>query len=551
MVPLLVRLVQANWKRIMTPMRVGLYSIILCLPLTAAAAELPTTETRLGSLALPVLPDSLVVSPDSSRLAFAAKEGDPTLLEKGIVINPETTDPRNDSAKAVPVPIRLIIDEKSTIGFDTITRPVFSPNSQRVAYAGQNDKKWQLIVDGKPLATAAEGVPEMPMVFSPNSAHVAWAFKKGEQYQVTVDDRPWPALGAVDLGRMAFSPDSAHLAVAAYVANGWKIFVDARPLPIPAPAAGRQAASTTRPMTRPAASQPAEVRFPRFGQWAWWPDSTGLAFHAGYGGSAWTLFSQSLDGTVAAASKPFDGTARQPPAVSADGQRAALPFLSRNKWAVATASAASPSASAANSFDAVWGDSVGFYEPPGAAQRTSTLLYLGAQNKQWRLYVDDRPAADSFDTLVQGSFTLSPDKHHFVFAGKRGGKTTVIKDGTPLANHDECGAATFAFSPDSQHVAYAARNGPNWSVCVDGKPGAPFNMLTGSPIAFSPDSSRVAFVAMTADKTWHLVVGQNGALQSKPYDAFLKGSRVDWRHDGTVVTIAIQKKVATRIVGRP
>jgi hypothetical protein len=542
----------------MKPMRLRLYSILLFLPLTAAAAELPTTETRLGSLALPVLPDSLVVSPDSARLAFAAKEGDPTLLEKGIVINPQGTDPRNDSAKAIPVPIRLIIDDKSSIGFDTITRPLFSANSQRIAYAGKRDKAWQLILDGKSLATAAEDMPEAPIVFSPDSAHVAWAVKNGAQYLVTVDDRKWPPLDATDFARMAFSPDSAHLAAAAYAGNGWKLFVDGRALPVPTATGPKGETPAIRPSTPPAAAQTAEASLHRFGQLAWRPDSHGLAFHAGYAGSAWTLFSQSLDGTVLCTSNPFDGTAKQNPAVSADGQCVAVAFLARNKWAVATARASatttpatSSSTGASNSFAALWADSVCFYEPAGAAQNTSTLLYLGAQNNQWRLYIDDRPANDSFDALVQGSFVVSPDKHHYLFAGKRGGQTFVVKDGATLASHDECGASTFAFSPDSRHVAYAARNGPNWFTCVDGKPGAPFNMMTGSPVAFSPDSSRVAYVAMTAQKTWHLVVGQNGELQSRAYDAFLKGSHVEWRADGTVVTIAIQKKLALRIVAQP
>jgi len=180
------------------------------------------------------------------------------------------------------------------------------------------------------------------------------------------------------------------------------------------------------------------------------------------------------------------------------------------------------------------------------------LSTRGGTSAVWRLPLDGGEARKITDLHADvNAFVLSPDGHHYAFAGTRDGQTFVIKDGATLASHHEGGASTFAFSPDSQHLAYAAGNGLNWFVCVDGAPGAAFSALGATPIAFSPDSSRVAFAALTAQKTWRLIIGKDAGVQSKAYDAFLKGSHVAWRPDGTVVTIAIQKKVALRIEAKP
>src|SRR5205823_9635052 len=95
--------------------------LLLALPASVRAADLPTTDTPVARLALPVAPDSLVVSPDSSRVVFAAKAGETTPEDKGIFLNPRGTDPRNDSARPVLNAIRLYIDDKPTIPSNLMT----------------------------------------------------------------------------------------------------------------------------------------------------------------------------------------------------------------------------------------------------------------------------------------------------------------------------------------------------------------------------------------------------------------------------------------------
>ena len=133
-------------------MRLSLLIVVALWPLGSAwAGELVTKETQAGRLALPVVPDSLVVSPDSARLVLAAKLGDASLEDKGIFINSSPTNPVDDSARTPVNPICLYIDDKPTIPFDSTSLAVFSPDSRRLAYAGRHGKTWQLVLDGKTL----------------------------------------------------------------------------------------------------------------------------------------------------------------------------------------------------------------------------------------------------------------------------------------------------------------------------------------------------------------------------------------------------------------
>jgi hypothetical protein len=514
------------------------------------AADLPVTETPVGRLALPVVPDSLVVSPDSSRLAMAAKAGDPTLAEKGVIL-PQGTDPRNDSARPVLNAIRFYIDDKPTIPFDLLTPPVFSPDSKRLAFAGAHEKVWQMVLDGKTLVADADNVPTAPCAFSPDSAHAAWVVEKNGQLLLTIDDQRWPPIAAGIMGNVLFSPDSRHVAAVVNARGTRTLYVDGLPLPPP------QMAAATRPTARGTSpATPAAARLERFAQVVWRPDGTGLVFYAAIVGRPWQVFAQSLDGSFTFTSNPYDSLMRNAPAFSPDARHMTFAAATRGKWTVVThldSPATAPATAAATAatpavLDQVLAESIVYYLPPASP---SALLYLAQQNQKWHLYINHRPTDDAFDAIVQSTFVVSPDKRHFAFAAVRDKQTVIIRDGTTVATHDEVAGSTFAFSPDSQHLAYGARNGPSWYACVDGSAGAGFTAIAGSAMAFSPDSRRIAFAAATGAKNWHLVIDKDATLRSKSYDGFLKGSHVTWRPDGTVVTIAIQKTVAMRVEARP
>jgi hypothetical protein len=506
------------------------------------AADLPLTETPVGRLSLPVLPDSVTLSPDSSRLAFASNAGQITLEDKGVFLQPPGSG-RAGGADATPRTrgtIRLYIDDKGTAAFEVMTPAVFSPDSKRVAFTGKRDNKWQVVVDNRTVVNDADAVPATPLLFSPDSKRVATVVQKGEKFHIMVEGEAWPPIDAYAVGIPAFSPDSAHLALVTRDKGAWILYVDGKRLPTP-PLAGP--AATTRP-TAPGTTRPAPV-MGHFGEFKWRPDSSGLGFYGGIAGGRWQVFSQSLDGTVSYSSPLVENLTKGSPVFAADGTRLAFATSSRNKWTVMSNTGETPAA--AQNFDALRAESVTWIDTEGGPK----LVYLAQRNRKWQAYLDHAPvgtAADALDSITEGSFQRSPDRRHYAYAGIRGGRPAVIKDGTTIGTHDELGAGMFVFSPDSQHVAYAARKGTQWFACVDGQAGAAgFAGIAAQPLAFSPDSGRVAFTAVGGDKLWRLVVGKDGEYQSKGYESFVKGSQPSWRDEGTLTTIAIQKRVALRL----
>ncbi len=245
-------------------------------------------------------------------------------------------------------------------------------------------------------------------------------------------------------------------------------------------------------------------------------------------------------------------------AFSGDSQHFVFAGETRNRWSMLGDLFPAPSPPTA-ALDEVLLGTLAFVVPPAvAATKPSDAVSLqeesiaiARKNDRWRLLENGAPVGEPFDLVVEKTFTVSPDRRHFAFAASRDHRMLIVMDGAVLATCDEVAASTFAFSPDSRHLAYAAQNAGSWSACVDSNPGAPFAAIGATPIGFSPDSTRIAYDASTGPKAWHLVVGLHADEVSKPFEAFLKGSHLNWRADGTLVTIAIEKKVAMRVEAKP
>lgn len=528
------------------------------------AADLPVTETPIGRLSLPVVPDSVAISPDSSRLAFATNAGNITLEDKGVFLQPPTG--RQQSSNLPPnirSTIRLYIDDKPTAAYEVLTPALFSPDSQRVAYTGQRAGKWHVIVDNRTVLQDADAVPATPLLFSPDSRRIAIIVQRGDSFHVRVDDHAWPPIAAYAVGIPAFSPNSQHLALVARDKGNWVLYLDGKPLPTPStpplatpsapppppaptPPSPPARATAPTPTARASAATPATrpAVIDRFGEFKWRPDSSGVAFFGGIQGRRYQLFSQSIDGHFDYNSPQVDALAKGSPHFSADGKQWAFGTSTRNKWTVLSNTIEAPAA--AQNADAIRPDSLAWLKTEDAGG--SKLLYLAQRNRKWQLYLNHEPVGEPWDAITEGSFQLSPDKRHYAFGGIRGGKPAVFKDGQILAAHDELGAGTFTFSPDSQQLAYAARNSGQWFVCVDGIAGGmAFGGIAAQRLSFSPNSQRLAFNALLPDKTWRVIVGKDGQMQSKAYDSFVKGSMPVWRDDATLVTIGIQKRVALRL----
>jgi hypothetical protein len=106
----------------------------------------------------------------------------------------------------------LILDGKPAGTYDNVlSRPIFSPDGSRLAYAVLRDKHVFVVADGKDGA-AFDEILQAPL-FSADGKRLGYPMRRGKQQFAVVDGKESEAYDAV--GRVAFSPDSKHVAFAA------------------------------------------------------------------------------------------------------------------------------------------------------------------------------------------------------------------------------------------------------------------------------------------------------------------------------------------------
>jgi hypothetical protein len=83
--------------------------------------------------------------------------------------------------------------------------PVFSPDSQHMAYKAQEGIKWIVVRDGKEEERFDNvSVPE----YSPDSKHLAYVAQNGKKQQVVFDGKKHKAYDGIPLKHnLVFSPD--------------------------------------------------------------------------------------------------------------------------------------------------------------------------------------------------------------------------------------------------------------------------------------------------------------------------------------------------------
>jgi Tol biopolymer transport system component len=138
-----------------------------------------------------------IYSPDSQHLAFVADSG------KGW---------------------NLILDDKSEGTYEAVKLGslTFSPNSRRIAFAAQIGSKWTAVLDGK-QGPQFDGIYET-FSFSPDSSRLVYAARTGDKWSVVEDGKQGKLFDDIDATSVSFSPDSRHMAYVATV-GGKKLVV--------------------------------------------------------------------------------------------------------------------------------------------------------------------------------------------------------------------------------------------------------------------------------------------------------------------------------------
>lgn len=162
---------------------------------------------------------SPVLSPDGNRCAYSASDGN---MSKQF----------------------MVVDGNAERKFDDVAwRAVFSPDGKHVAYGAMTRRflrgtPWCVIEDGRPgpeyeRLTNIEDAEACTPVFSGNSQRMAYAAKQGDNWFMVHDGKPGPKcdqLGYPD-GHPIFSADSKHLVYFGEIGGKNVVFVDDQPLP--------------------------------------------------------------------------------------------------------------------------------------------------------------------------------------------------------------------------------------------------------------------------------------------------------------------------------
>ncbi len=495
--------------------RILLTLTLLAAPaLAAVPSDLQTTTTTLGHLAAALPLATLLRSRDNSRLLFPTQANNLTIGDRQNF----TTTPADGTPVQGFLPIRMILDGNPTPASLQYSSPVFSIDSHHVGYALKVRDHWHVIMDDKTLITDADAIANSPIAFSPDSQHVATIIQKDYRWQVTVDDKPWPPITAQNVNLPSFSPDGKHLLCIGHDPAKQTLYLDGVAL---------------TPLLD--VKQSLERIAPAY---TWKPDSSAIGFAGTVLGKHWQVFTTDAPPYE---SPQYDAILSGSPVFSPDSARLAYGAQSRRKWSIITTTDASPL-----TFDEIAPQTLTFLNPDST--KKSPLLYIARRANLWQLYLDHHPLGDPFDTLLDGTFTLSPNKQHYAFAVTRAGTTFIIRDGKTATPINSPNLNTLTFSPDSRHLAYPVRTNNRWHIAIDNQIGpADFASIAANSLSFSPDSQTLAFTAELNPGAARLYIGPDAAWQSTFFDSFLPATGITWRDATHLVTIATTKHIAYRV----
>ena len=115
------------------------------------------------------------------------------------------------------------IDGKEGNIYDWVGKPVFSPDSQRIAYVAKKGGKWFVAIDGKEevyedlLDPYSSTIVSDPIVFSPDSQKVAYRAKRNNKMFIVVNGKEGKEYNYVY--PPVFSPDGKYIAYGAILLN--------------------------------------------------------------------------------------------------------------------------------------------------------------------------------------------------------------------------------------------------------------------------------------------------------------------------------------------
>lgn len=354
-----------------------------------------------------------------------------------------------------------------TGAFKEIREAVLSRDAKRLAFIGVRGEQQYVVCDGVESPPFEWVMPDS-LTLAPGAAGVAYCVQTSKQTFAVVDGKQGKGYYAIERDRVIYSPDASRFAYCAHPVAGSGVIVDS----------GEEG--------------------PRYDA-VEWPTFSENSVHLGYRATLGKQQFMVIDGNE---QKHFDSISDASFICSPDGKHFAYDAVAADKHQVVV------DGKAFGPYDAV---KLG----PGFSAAGGNWAAVVYRDAKAMVILNGRESA-TYDSLIAGDFTFSPDGKHLAYGVKKGTQQYVVVDGVEQAPFDALGNGTLKFSPDSAHLIYQAATGKQTSVFLDGKRVGPVceGELAGTPI-FSPDSKRLLFAGIRAGK-WSVAVD---GIEGEPFDA--------------------------------
>lgn len=185
---------------------------------------LSTLEMKLGELLPGARPASLTISPDRKRVAFFRKS--PDGRKWSLVVDGEDGDDFDEVGDMKPLfspdskrvafvagvgdQNAIVVDGEAGKTYGAVGGVTFSPDSRHVAYMGSAGAERFIVLDGVEQPLRFDGLHASGPIFSPNSQRLAFTAKQDSKWFVVIDGKQGPEYDGA--GELVFSPDSEHWA---------------------------------------------------------------------------------------------------------------------------------------------------------------------------------------------------------------------------------------------------------------------------------------------------------------------------------------------------
>ena len=127
--------------------------------------------------------------------------------------------------------VQVVVDGVPRKKYGGVGRPLFSPDSRRLAFIAIEDWEAFVVVDGEE-GTRYEAITRGSVTFSPDSRRVAYLAKRNNRWLLVCDGDEGTAYGEGVFRRVALSSDGKRTAFVTAIGGGFSVIVDGVPGPV-------------------------------------------------------------------------------------------------------------------------------------------------------------------------------------------------------------------------------------------------------------------------------------------------------------------------------